>query len=139
MFLAYGLALGTYLHYNKHPPSINLQSTSEIERYCHSAVIVLDQIIENLSETDSIDELKSQLTHKFHLRNNYQVSYKENEIITTCSVCKLAIYSSEAIIECPSCHQKAHRPHFLEWLKIKGNCPICGINPFSNKLEKFSS
>ncbi len=42
-----------------------------------------------------------------------------------CGTCKLLIGKGEDIIECPDCGSKNHRTHLLEWLKIRGVCPIC--------------
>lgn len=41
-----------------------------------------------------------------------------------CSVCNFNIGNNE-FINCPFCHQPAHKDHLLEWVKIKGKCPVC--------------
>ena len=41
-----------------------------------------------------------------------------------CSLCEKKINEDE-IFYCPSCNHSFHRREFLEWLKIKGICPIC--------------
>ncbi len=43
----------------------------------------------------------------------------------TCSVCRGAIDSRDPIARCPSCKYVAHDSHLKEWLKIKGECPVC--------------
>lgn len=42
-----------------------------------------------------------------------------------CSVCKLAISFGSNYLECSHCQNIAHREHLLEWIKVKGTCPIC--------------
>jgi DNA-directed RNA polymerase subunit RPC12/RpoP len=29
------------------------------------------------------------------------------------------------VIQCPACNVRAHKDHFLEYLKIHGTCPKC--------------
>ncbi len=50
------------------------------------------------------------------------------EKIGICAVCRLALYELEEFIKCPSCFTLAHKSDFLEWIKVKGVCPACGIN-----------
>ncbi len=42
-----------------------------------------------------------------------------------CMVCNSAITSTDSAHQCPHCEGKAHRIHFLEYLKVKGKCPHC--------------
>jgi phage FluMu protein Com/ribosomal protein L32 len=42
-----------------------------------------------------------------------------------CMVCNSAMDSSDSVLQCPHCDGKAHRIHFLEYLKVKGVCPHC--------------
>ncbi|MHA1237751.1 MAG: hypothetical protein ACTSSJ_00655 [Candidatus Odinarchaeia archaeon] len=42
-----------------------------------------------------------------------------------CIVCMLPIEEGQKKIFCPYCGTPAHREHFLEWIKIKGFCPMC--------------
>ncbi|NHJ49803.1 MAG: hypothetical protein FK733_18570 [Asgard group archaeon] len=42
-----------------------------------------------------------------------------------CSVCKLPISFGSDYLECSHCQNVAHREHLLEWVKVKGTCPIC--------------
>ncbi|MHA1129961.1 MAG: hypothetical protein ACTSQI_02160 [Candidatus Helarchaeota archaeon] len=44
----------------------------------------------------------------------------------TCPICKSGISAKDEIITCPACGVKAHKDHFLEYLKIHGSCPSCG-------------
>ncbi len=41
-----------------------------------------------------------------------------------CGVCNLII-GNEDYEECPYCDQASHTDHLLEWLKVKGKCPVC--------------
>ncbi len=43
----------------------------------------------------------------------------------TCSVCRGPIAPGDNIAKCPSCGHFAHEVHLKEWLKIKGECPVC--------------
>ena len=86
-------------------------------------------------ESESLEDLRAQLKKKFRLQSHYEVKYSNAEIIGTCMVCDLAIVSSELIIECPSCHNKAHQAHLLEWVKIRGECPECGSHISRHDLE----
>ncbi len=42
-----------------------------------------------------------------------------------CMVCNSAIVTTDSALQCPHCGGKAHRSHFLEYLKVKGACPHC--------------
>jgi len=43
-----------------------------------------------------------------------------------CIVCNLVINpSNEEVVYCSHCHSPAHRSHLIEWVKIKGFCPVC--------------
>ncbi len=43
-----------------------------------------------------------------------------------CIICNLVIGKDQQISKCPGCGGLAHRTHFLEYLRIKNQCPICG-------------
>lgn len=43
-----------------------------------------------------------------------------------CMVCKIGLQPSDQIVYCPLCGNPAHKTHMLEWLHVKGTCPICG-------------
>ncbi|MFX1404336.1 MAG: zinc-ribbon domain-containing protein [Promethearchaeota archaeon] len=45
-----------------------------------------------------------------------------------CMVCNRAIGSTDATLQCPHCEGRAHRVHFLEYLKVKGKCPHCNAD-----------
>ncbi len=42
-----------------------------------------------------------------------------------CSVCRSGVSSTEKLSKCPHCNNIAHTNHIIEWLNIKGICPIC--------------
>jgi hypothetical protein len=43
-----------------------------------------------------------------------------------CMVCGTDLHPSDSISRCPHCGSAAHHIHLLEWLHVKGKCPICG-------------
>ncbi|MHA1121414.1 MAG: hypothetical protein ACTSQ3_03515 [Candidatus Heimdallarchaeota archaeon] len=42
-----------------------------------------------------------------------------------CIVCKRQIRKGERIVSCPHCSETAHYSHFVEWVKVQGECPSC--------------
>jgi ssDNA-binding Zn-finger/Zn-ribbon topoisomerase 1 len=42
-----------------------------------------------------------------------------------CIVCGMSIHRGEPALYCPNCAGKAHRAHLLEYVHVKGKCPIC--------------
>ena len=55
----------------------------------------------------------------------------------TCMVCHHTLHQADAILECPHCQGKAHRVHFLEWLKVKGTCPACRTTLDARELKLY--
>ncbi|NHJ49801.1 MAG: hypothetical protein FK733_18560 [Asgard group archaeon] len=51
-----------------------------------------------------------------------------------CSVCKLPISFGSDYLECNHCQNIAHNEHLLEWVKVKGTCPICHQKLIVDKL-----
>ncbi|NHK31024.1 MAG: hypothetical protein FK730_06705 [Asgard group archaeon] len=51
-----------------------------------------------------------------------------------CSVCKLPISFGSDYLECYHCQNVAHKEHLLEWVKVKGTCPICQQKLLVDKL-----
>ncbi len=47
-----------------------------------------------------------------------------NAQFTKCGVCNLVI-GNEPSSTCPFCKSPSHTDHLLEWLKVKGTCPVC--------------
>ena len=60
--------------------------------------------------------------------NGSKRSLSISETPETCPICKSAISAKDEIITCPNrdCNVKAHKDHFLEYIKIHGTCPKCG-------------
>ncbi len=48
------------------------------------------------------------------------------ETSRNCTVCKDEIYPGERIVICPSCQTQGHHSEFLEFVKVKLECPECG-------------
>jgi hypothetical protein len=42
-----------------------------------------------------------------------------------CAVCEKKIEIFDEVLSCPICGAKGHKDHFLEWIQMKGNCPVC--------------
>jgi hypothetical protein len=51
-----------------------------------------------------------------------------------CSVCKLPISFGSEHLECYHCQNVAHKEHLLEWVKVKGTCPVCQQKLLAEKL-----
>lgn len=47
------------------------------------------------------------------------------ETAERCTVCGFWVYPGERVVLCPACHAQGHRAHMLEYVKAKGNCPVC--------------
>ncbi|MHA2233580.1 MAG: RING finger protein, partial [Candidatus Hodarchaeales archaeon] len=45
--------------------------------------------------------------------------------VLRCSICRLSVAFEENTATCPECGSIFHQGHLEEWLKIKGNCPVC--------------
>lgn len=56
---------------------------------------------------------------------------KCNAMLPLCTVCKGPLLVSDFIVSCPYCKHESHSTHLKEWLKIKGECPVCknSLNP----------
>ncbi|TXT66505.1 MAG: hypothetical protein BAJALOKI1v1_280003 [Promethearchaeota archaeon] len=42
-----------------------------------------------------------------------------------CAVCEKKIEIYDEVKSCPICGARAHKDHFLEWIRMKANCPVC--------------
>ena len=59
---------------------------------------------------------------------NYNPHKRSFNIIqnpVTCPVCNKPILPDQSTISCPNCHVVAHKEDYLEYLKLKGECPAC--------------
>jgi predicted RNA-binding Zn-ribbon protein involved in translation (DUF1610 family) len=52
-----------------------------------------------------------------------------------CMVCELPLKRKDSKLYCPYCGNAAHRDHFLEWLRVKKVCPICGERVQESELK----
>jgi Zn finger protein HypA/HybF involved in hydrogenase expression len=52
----------------------------------------------------------------------------------SCIVCHHNLHAADSILQCPECEGRAHRVHFLEYLKVKGKCPQCHAELDKHKL-----
>jgi len=99
---------------------------SKLKKYESEIEITpLEQLFETFSEYKNGRAQRIELLYKAHKILQYKVYMDKNEIVGTCIICHLSINSSDEIVQCPNCGVKAHKSHFLEWLKIKGRCPFC--------------
>jgi hypothetical protein len=53
-----------------------------------------------------------------------------------CVVCNLPTKEGEELVRCPCCGNLAHKNHMLEWLHIRGCCPVCGEKISESELEE---
>lgn len=53
-----------------------------------------------------------------------------------CVVCNLPVNKGENLVRCPCCGNLAHKDHMLEWLHIKGCCPVCSEKISGSELEE---
>ncbi len=60
------------------------------------------------------------------LYNNSKRTLIISETPEQCPICKSIIAAKDVTIQCPSCAIRAHKDHFLEYIKIHGTCPSCG-------------
>jgi len=56
-----------------------------------------------------------------------------------CEVCKNIITAGEKITQVKSCNHVFHKNHILEWIKIKGTCPICKNQINEESLQPYIS
>jgi hypothetical protein len=47
------------------------------------------------------------------------------EKVVKCPICTVPLQFGDDFVKCPHCKTFAHRDHLLEWIKIKGICPMC--------------
>lgn len=86
-----------------------------------------------LTIPDDFEAIKERLKNKKIICFNCGFKYFDSEPTcpqcgmgtVKCSVCKLPISFGSSTLECPHCHTIAHQEHLLEWIKVKGTCPVC--------------
>lgn len=67
-------------------------------------------------------EIKKIEKFKAEYKRNFT---EESDKDFICMICKLNICSGDIIYICPNCNSHYHEDHFLDWLKIESNCPVC--------------
>lgn len=98
-------------------------------------VIIPDELKEETSEAETkINEIAQSLSSLKHftcyycgipLEKDIQFCADCGEELLTCSVCKLPIAFGDDVGMCSLCEAKGHLAHLQEWIKIKGECPVC--------------
>ncbi len=53
---------------------------------------------------------------------------RQAKTIGSCMICNLPITSEEECLRCAHCGSPAHKAHLLEWLHVKGCCPVCRMD-----------
>lgn len=67
---------------------------------------------------------------------NRLVDIKLKKKLDVCSICKWLIHSKDDLIECPRCNSPFHQNHLLEWIKMKGDCPVCRERLSSSMINR---
>lgn len=98
-------------------------------------VIIPDELQEDTAEADTkINEIAQSLSSLKHftcyycgvpLEKDNQFCPDCGEKLLTCSVCKLPIAFGDDVGKCSLCETEGHLTHLQEWIKIKGECPVC--------------
>ncbi|MHA1556054.1 MAG: RING finger domain-containing protein [Candidatus Heimdallarchaeota archaeon] len=70
----------------------------------------------------------------FSLTNVGRWSLEEKKA-AVCMICKLSLKADQAATQCPMCQSMFHRNHIVEWLRVKGKCPVCQQNLRSESLQ----
>ena len=55
-----------------------------------------------------------------------------------CEICKNIIVEGEKIVQTKPCNHIFHKNHIVEWIKVKGTCPICKEQINEESLRPFS-
>jgi hypothetical protein len=45
--------------------------------------------------------------------------------LPSCQICKRGFAEEESRIHCPQCDNPFHKNHLQEYIRIKGECPVC--------------
>jgi outer membrane protein assembly factor BamB len=64
---------------------------------------------------------------------------RQAKTIRSCMICNLPITSEEECLRCPHCGNTAHKVHLLEWLHVKGCCPVCRMDLHEEDLVRRHS
>lgn len=55
-----------------------------------------------------------------------------------CMICKLALKEGQDIKQCPMCQSMFHHEHIIDWLRMKGICPVCQQNLRPESLDRIN-
>ncbi len=98
-------------------------------------VIIPDGLKENTIEAETkINKIAHDLSSLKHftcyycgnpLEEDNQFCAECSKELLICSVCKLPIAFGDDVGMCSLCETKCHLSHLQEWIKIKGECPVC--------------
>jgi RNA polymerase subunit RPABC4/transcription elongation factor Spt4 len=70
---------------------------------------------------------------KLRITEDMQYCRYCGQIIPQCRVCGSPIVYGDEILQCPHCKAYAHKTHLIEWIKVKGYCPVCGVDVEESK------
>lgn len=62
----------------------------------------------------------------------------EEKKVEVCMICKLALKSDKPVSQCPMCQSMFHIDHIIEWLNLKGKCPVCQQNLRPESLRRVN-
>jgi tetratricopeptide (TPR) repeat protein len=83
-----------------------------------------------------IEERLQELPSPTSQAQTIDLSLQTTITVEKCIICNLPIERGEEILRCPSCGNKAHKTHMLEWLHVNKYCPACYALISQSTLEK---
>lgn len=57
--------------------------------------------------------------------NGLQFKIRPTHNGNICAICRRTVDQNGNAVACPACDSLFHFPHFAEWVKVKGFCPVC--------------
>ncbi len=108
--------------YSNYLQSIELEIISDALEKFRSEHLP-EKVLDELMKEKSCPNCK--VLNKFDSKFCIKCGLSLEDKFAKCVICFLEIVEEDEIIRCPHCDNPAHKSHFLEWLKIKGFCPIC--------------
>lgn len=114
------LSLSFFWSLYTRPPITDIQKT--IERY-------RDWVVEEPTNAESLsrDIIFPQPDNRrpSSSLNGLQFKVRPKHNGNVCAICRRAVILDANSVACPACDSPFHFPHFAEWVKIKGFCPVC--------------
>jgi HEAT repeat protein len=116
-----------------------------VERKPDVAVAAAEALgeIESVKASKTLRELHNKLEKRGLGDESKRVSCAVKKISSAmrrkdrkCIVCNLPIKNGEELVRCPCCGNLAHKTHMLEWLHIRGYCPVCSEKVSESELEE---